>query len=400
MQVEEEDEEDDSVSDFEEEDEEEEEEEDPESEEDEPSPPPAKKAKKGAKAPAAAEEPTPVKQKNKKGKKGKPAPEEDDMTGDEADPSGAKVEIIKAEPESQLGKKDKKSSSDAAYSLVRGVDLKDVSTVINADMPTTVRDYVHRVGRCARGGAAGTALSLCADEEESMLNRIIRSQALGKAASSPEAGLRELPMQMSDVERFRYRVEDMARGLTKRVISQYRMRELQLEALNSEKLQEYFEDHPEEKKALQKSQRALKERKSIRQHLRHVPFYLVPEQFAATTPVQQAVRDEAAKNGGKVSSAVKRKRYLQAKKADPLQSCEARSKGQSKRRLRFTREAMEAKEKRIDPKTANIEDLPPMSGRKIWKLRHGKTVRKKTDQFGERRRMTYGQKRRAGKFHN
>ena len=41
---------------------------------------------------------------------------------------------------------------------------------------------------------------------------------------------------MSDVERFRYRVEDMARGLTKRVISQYRMRELQLEALNSEKL--------------------------------------------------------------------------------------------------------------------------------------------------------------------
>jgi len=189
----------------------------------------------------------------------------------------------------------------------------------------------------------------------------------------------------------------MTRGLTKRVIAQYRMRELQLEALNSTKLQQYFEDHPEEKKALQKSQRALKETKSIRQHLRNVPFYLVPEQFQASTPVQQAVRDDALKNGGKVSSAVKRRRYLHAKKNDPLQSCEAVARGKKKRRLRFTREAMEAKEKRIDPKTANIEDLPPMSGRKIWKLRHGKTVRKKTDQF-ERRRATYGQRRRAGKF--
>jgi len=222
----------------------------------------------------------------------------------------------------------------------------------------------------------------------------MKSQA---STSAPESGLRELPMQMSDVERFRYRVEDMSRGLTKRVVNQFRAREMQLEALNSEKLQAYFEEHPEEKKALQKAQRSLKEKKSIRQHLRHVPFYLVPEQFVAATPVQQAVRDEAARNGGGVSSAVKRRRYLHAKKQDPLQSCEA-LKGRKKRNARFTREAMEAKEKRIDPATANVEDLPPMSGRKLWKLRHGKSVRKKTDNFGERRRMTFGQRKRQGKF--
>ena len=33
-----------------------------------------------------------------------------------------------------------------------------VTTVLNADVPESVRDYVHRVGRCARGGASGTAL--------------------------------------------------------------------------------------------------------------------------------------------------------------------------------------------------------------------------------------------------
>jgi ATP-dependent RNA helicase DDX56/DBP9 len=380
-----------------------EDEEDEEEEEDEePVPPPMKKARKGKGKDDMVEaisSEAATKKKSRKSKKAKEADEENQEEEDEEEePMVASVKVVKAhEGQSQLGKKMRRASAaEQQYSLVRGVDLKDVSTVINADMPATVRDYVHRVGRCARGGASGTALTLCVEEEEPKLRQIMRSQASSAGAGG---GLRELPLQMSDVERFRYRVEDMARGLTKRNIAQYRARELQVEALNSEKLQEYFQDHPEEKKALQKAQRSLKEKKSIRQHLRHVPFYLVPEQFVAATPVQQAVRDEAAKTGGKVSNAVKRRRYMQAKKQDPLQSCEAGPvKGKRKRSQRFTREAMEAKEKRIDHKTANIEDLPPMSGRKLWKLRHGKTVRKKTDQFGERRRMTYGQRRRKGKF--
>jgi len=383
-------------------------------EEEEPAPPPKRRRKLGKKAvkeaakaeaeakaaaetaafEAAAEAAVVKAKKGKKGKKGKKAAAEEE----EEEPALATVSISVPEAQDKSSKRQQRSSADAQYSLVRGVDLKDVSTVINADMPATVRDYVHRVGRCARGGSSGTALTLCCTDdplEEARLRRIVRYIS---STSAPEHALKELPMQMSDAERFRYRVEDMSRGLTKKVVAQYRARELQMEALNSEKLQSYFEDHPEEKKALQKSQRALKEKKSIRQHLKHIPFYLVPEQFVAATPVQQAVRDEAAKNGGKVPSSVKRKRYLHAQKQDPLQSCEASLKGKRKRNLRFTREAMEAKERRIDPKTANVEDLPPMSGRKLWKLRHGKSVRKKTDQFGERRRMTYGQKRRAGKF--
>merc|ERR1712137_946844 len=109
-------------------------------------------------------------------------------------------------------------------------------------------------------------------------------------------------MQLSDAERFRYRVEDMARGLSKKVVAQYLARELQLEALNSEKLKAYFEDHPDDRRALQKTQRQLRERKSVRQHLKHVPEYLVPEGFAKATPVQQAVREELAASGGSKSS--------------------------------------------------------------------------------------------------
>lgn len=215
-----------------------------------------------------------------------------------------------------------------------------------------------------------------------MLNAIIRVQA----TSGNPSVLKQLPMQMSDVERFRYRVEDMSRGLTRKAIAQYRSRELQLEVLNSEKLKDYFEENPDERRALQRAQRTLRERKSVRKHLAHVPHYLVPEQFSAATPVQAAVREA----GGKVSAAVKKRRALQAKKSDPLQGF---TPGVKTGRKRFTREYFEGVEKRINPSTANVEDLPPLSGRKLWKMRKGKHFRKKTDHVGERKRLSLSQRK-------
>jgi ATP-dependent RNA helicase RhlB len=42
----------------------------------------------------------------------------------------------------------------------RGLHIPDVTTVINYDLPTDAEDYVHRIGRTARAGASGTAISL------------------------------------------------------------------------------------------------------------------------------------------------------------------------------------------------------------------------------------------------
>ena len=42
----------------------------------------------------------------------------------------------------------------------RGLHIPDVSCVINFDLPTDAEDYVHRIGRTARAGATGTAISL------------------------------------------------------------------------------------------------------------------------------------------------------------------------------------------------------------------------------------------------
>lgn len=369
----------------------------------------AKKAKAGAEEGATAEAaPEPVeapegaeeKKKGKKKRKAKEAKaakeakggEEEDEDDEEADVEAATIVVKKAEkPSRRFGQK-RKPQADEQYSLTRGVDLWGVSTVINADVPTTVRDYVHRVGRCARGGASGTALTLSDETEEPELERIILSQRAQGAMSE----LKPLPMQIADAERFRYRVEDQARGLTKKAVLRYLARELQMEALNSEKLQEYFEENPEDKKALQKAQRQLREKNSVLRHLRVVPSYLVPDSFGAANPVQQAVRDDAAAQGTLTSQA-KRKKMVQTKRADPLQTFET-SVGRPKKRPHLTREAMIKKDRRIDPTTANVERLPPLSGRKIWKLRHNRQIRKPTDVLGERRRLSRAQITRKKKF--
>ena len=56
----------------------------------------------------------------------------------------------------------------------RGIDLPDVSHVINFDLPRTAEVYVHRIGRTARAGKKGTAISLVEAHDQSMIERISR----------------------------------------------------------------------------------------------------------------------------------------------------------------------------------------------------------------------------------
>ena len=56
----------------------------------------------------------------------------------------------------------------------RGIDIDSVSHVINFELPMTPEAYVHRIGRTARAGAAGEAISLCSDEERNLLRDIQR----------------------------------------------------------------------------------------------------------------------------------------------------------------------------------------------------------------------------------
>src|SRR5258708_4587315 len=54
----------------------------------------------------------------------------------------------------------------------RGIDVDGISHVVNFDLPNIPETYVHRIGRTARAGADGVAISLCAGEEIAYLRDI------------------------------------------------------------------------------------------------------------------------------------------------------------------------------------------------------------------------------------
>jgi ATP-dependent RNA helicase RhlE len=54
----------------------------------------------------------------------------------------------------------------------RGIDIDGISHVINVDLPNVSESYVHRIGRTARAGKDGVAISLCDSEERAFLRDI------------------------------------------------------------------------------------------------------------------------------------------------------------------------------------------------------------------------------------
>lgn len=132
---------------------------------------------------------------------------------------------------------------------IPGIDFKNVAAVINFDLPTSASSYTHRIGRTARAGRAGMALSFVvpqdlyrkhihtsiasSEKDEKILARITKQQAKkGKE-------LKPYNFNKDQVDAFRYRMNDALRAVTKVAIREARTRELRQELLKSEKLKRY-----------------------------------------------------------------------------------------------------------------------------------------------------------------
>ncbi|MGB6603412.1 MAG: DEAD/DEAH box helicase [Steroidobacteraceae bacterium] len=66
----------------------------------------------------------------------------------------------------------------------RGLDIKELPHVVNYELPTVPEDYVHRIGRTARAGGAGCAISLVAPDEIPLLRDIEKLLARTLATSA------------------------------------------------------------------------------------------------------------------------------------------------------------------------------------------------------------------------
>ena len=71
----------------------------------------------------------------------------------------------------------------------RGIHVDEISHVINYELPNVPESYVHRIGRTARAGAAGIAISFCNGEERAFLRDIEKLTRLNVPVAALPAGL-------------------------------------------------------------------------------------------------------------------------------------------------------------------------------------------------------------------
>ncbi|KAI0271752.1 P-loop containing nucleoside triphosphate hydrolase protein [Russula aff. rugulosa BPL654] len=187
-------------------------------------------------------------------------------------------------------KKRRGAKSDKEYGVARGIDFLDVACILNFDLPSSARAYTHRVGRTARAGRGGTALSFVLPSSEFGKHKAVGSvpstrhdeKTWERISRAQQGRVREYVFDKRQVDGFRYRMEDALRAVTRYAIREARLKEIKQELLTSDKLKAHFEDNPNDLEFLKHDKPLHPTR--VQPHMKHVPKYLMPKVATASTP--------------------------------------------------------------------------------------------------------------------
>jgi len=218
-----------------------------------------------------------------------------DTEADKAlDPSRRKRKRVRTPPPVKAGssKKRRRVKADNEYGVARGIDFLDVACVLNFDLPPSARAYTHRVGRTARAGRSGTALSFVLPFSEFGKHKAVGGvpstrhdeEVWERVTRAQQGRVREYVFDKKQVDAFRYRMEDALHAVTRHAVREARLKEIKQELLASDKLKAHFEDHPDDLEYLKHDKPLHPTR--VQPHMKHVPKYLIPN---LATPAAAAV---------------------------------------------------------------------------------------------------------------
>ncbi|KAI3386634.1 hypothetical protein SNEBB_002305 [Seison nebaliae] len=226
---------------------------------------------------------------------------------DEEDDNDTK-EMEKSKKQKTSKKKDekKKETDQPLCNFARGIDYSSLTYVVHFDAPDSTSNYIHKAGRCARGNDEGVSL-LMIDEEHSNEMQLVKDidkelaelmnistdeeeESEKKEEKSEEIEDRSIPstshdnqfiifkdfkFQIEELSAFNYRATDVLSSLTPLVIRKCRLNEIKKEIVNSKKLKQFFDEHPQDLSYL-RSDGFLRSGRHAPPNLTSLPSYMIP----------------------------------------------------------------------------------------------------------------------------
>ena len=118
----------------------------------------------------------------------------------------------------------------------RGLDISGVRAVVNFEMPRDMTSYVHRVGRTARAGRSGVAVTLVSESQRTMMREIVKRAALNVKS-------RTVPPE--SVSEWRTRIEGWAGAVADVLAAEREERELRIADMEANKAGNLMEHRDE-----------------------------------------------------------------------------------------------------------------------------------------------------------
>lgn len=229
------------------------------------------------------------------------------------------------------------------YGVSRGIDFHNVACVLNFDLPTSSKSYTHRIGRTARAGRTGMALSFVITTAEYRKDRhttFASTQhdeavlaAITRAQQDKGQDVQAYAFDMKKLDAFRYRVASALKAVSPGAVREARIRELRQELLKSEKLKRHLEENPEDLRYLRHDTELRPAR--VQPHMRHVPDYLMPGGASVDAARQlgdpgyvslSKISDNRIRNARAKNKLKGRRNGTSGKKVDPLKTFRGGSK--------------------------------------------------------------------------
>jgi ATP-dependent RNA helicase DDX27 len=117
----------------------------------------------------------------------------------------------------------------------RGLDIQGVNSVVNVEMPRDASTYIHRVGRTARAGKSGTAITLVGDARRKVMKEVLKGASAGEKRSGDFGKVLSRSIPAATVSKFTTKIIELEDALEEALKEGYARARMEIAEQEAEK---------------------------------------------------------------------------------------------------------------------------------------------------------------------